>query len=179
MADVSAHDVFQPRHLVFAGVCVGDFASFGDVADRHGKLVYTRQLADMFFSGCGRRDFCGRSDGLAGQVVRTVTGRRIFSVFLLRLVCTVQAGRNGIRRREADGICGVASGLESDDRVHCFAIVVALADIVLRKIFIRSGREGLGDVSEEFAFAPYLALGVFTAMLFGNALVDGYMALFV
>ena len=60
-----------------------------------------------------------------------------------------------------------------------FAIAVALADIVLRRIFIRSGRAELGNSSEEFAFAPYLALGVFAAMLLGNGLVEGYLALFV
>lgn len=74
---------------------------------------------------------------------------------------------------------GLLLGWKATIAAIVFAIAVALADIVLRKIFIRSGRDGLGNVSEEFAFAPYLALGVFAAMLFGNALVDGYLALFV
>ncbi len=60
-----------------------------------------------------------------------------------------------------------------------FAIAAALADILLRKIFLRRA-EALpcAAPSEEFAFAPYLSWGIAMSLFCGTALFDAYLALF-
>ncbi|HIX07464.1 MAG TPA: prepilin peptidase [Candidatus Borkfalkia faecipullorum] len=60
------------------------------------------------------------------------------------------------------------------------AVAVALADIVIRKLFLRRGETlPCAETGEEFAFAPYLAFGTAAALFCGTALFDGYLALFL
>ena len=61
-----------------------------------------------------------------------------------------------------------------------FAVAIALADILVKKVFLLNGKKlPCAETGDEFAFAPYLAFGTAAAMFCGTALFDGYVAMFL
>lgn len=68
---------------------------------------------------------------------------------------------------------GLLLGLKAVCAAIVFTIALALIDIVLRAAMRKKSAFNSGQ-SEEFAFAPYLAMGITAALFYGNAFVAWY-----
>ena len=73
---------------------------------------------------------------------------------------------------------GLLLGLKSVCVAIVIAIVMALIDVIVRRVAFKNQKDPFGGANE-FAFAPYLAAGVAAALFFGDSIAAWYFSMLV